>query len=149
MRIIKLIACIAAAVTITGCTCNNGYIGDWFGTWHLEKIQIEGNDLADYQGNIFWQFQSNVINMSELTPGGYHERENHWGTWSENGKMLSLDFNHPVTSGSITPSSLYEPPKIMNLPLEADLAIDKFTSSRLVVTYNAPEASYKYILKKQ
>lgn len=151
MRTLKFIAAglVAACALSSGCTCNNGDIGNWFGTWHLEKIQAEGKDVSDYQGNIFWQFQSDVINMTELTPGGYHERANHWGTWKEQNNTLSLDFNHPVNPGTTTPSSSFEPPLILHLPLEADLAIDKFSSSRLIVTYNAADATYKYILKKQ
>lgn len=148
MRFLKPIYLLAMA-GLAGCTSNNGNIGDWFGTWHLLEIKVDGTADPAYQGNIFWQFQSDVINMTELTLGGYHDRTNHWGIWSQQGKTLCLDYNHPVAPGSTTHVEEFEPPTITRLPLESTLTIDHFTSSRLTVTYQAPETTYQYILKKQ
>ena len=84
---------ILAIMSLCGCTCNDGDIGNWFGTWHLDEMTIGGETDTSYGGDLFWQFQNNVFCMRKVTE--YHEYYPRWGTWAEiDGKTLRLDFTH-------------------------------------------------------
>lgn len=89
------LALITAAIAMihTGCTHNNGDIGPWFGTWHLDSVTIDGKTDGEYQGNIFWCFQSDVIRMV-VVDDATHTRSDHWGTWSEDDNQLFLKYTY-------------------------------------------------------
>ncbi|MDE7388374.1 MAG: lipocalin-like domain-containing protein [Muribaculaceae bacterium] len=150
MRTFKLIfIALTFALGLGGCTTNNGDIGDWFGTWRLIDITIDGTTDTAYEGNVFWQFQTDVVNMLEVYP--QHVSKFHWGTWSESGKVLTLDYDH-TPAPDTTPESEFLPPVSTYLPGGImRLSIDKFTATRLTVTYTDPDTStaYTYHLRKQ
>ena len=56
---VSVLACLA----MTGCTHNDGDIGEWFGEWHLQSIEIDGAADADYDGDVLWKFQNNIVDM--------------------------------------------------------------------------------------
>lgn len=65
------------------CTHNNGDIGIWFGTWHVEKIThvASGEPVATYHGTHFMQFQSSVIRI--VATDSLHNYEQSFGVWDD------------------------------------------------------------------
>ena len=65
------------------CTHNNGDIGIWFGTWHVEKITYvaSGEPVASYHGTHFMQFQSSVIRI--VATDSLHNFEQSFGVWDD------------------------------------------------------------------
>ena len=91
------LACFAAVVAalLSGCTRNNGDIGDWFGTWQMTELAVDGEPLPSYQDDIFWKFQNNVIELIKVQTGlGEHGYDGRWGTWEEDGDRLLLRFDY-------------------------------------------------------
>lgn len=88
--ILLLVAGISAV--FIGCTHNDGDIGDYFGTWKLEEISVDGIEDAGYGKDIFWQFQSTVFCMRKVYEN--HGQENRWGTWYQDSGSLYVDFSH-------------------------------------------------------
>ena len=58
---IYLLIAVAAMVTLSSCSHNNGDIGYWFGLWHLDTVEIDGTPVADYDGNTYFLFQGKVF----------------------------------------------------------------------------------------
>ena len=59
--------CLVLAVYVmsAGCTRNNGDIGDWFGTWQMTEISVNGVAVGNYEKNIFWQFRKRYYKFEE------------------------------------------------------------------------------------
>lgn len=145
---VALCLAIAALLFAGSCTHNNGDIGPWFGSWHLTEITINGTPDSEYQDNIFWNFQNDVVCM--LVRSDYHGNKFHWGTWSEESGKLILDYNHPPKPDTSDPA-IYAPPVQVHMPAEIiTLKIDRFDSGKLQCTYHAPDGTvYGYYLTKQ
>ena len=73
------------------CTRNHGDIGIWFGTWHVENITI-GSAPVNVEGDYFFQFQSKVFRVSQVT--AHEQVVESYGTWeeSEDGTTLTVTF---------------------------------------------------------
>ena len=46
---------------------NNGDIGPWYGMWKLTSLTIDGEEDPAYEGNVFWKFQTGVVQMIGTT----------------------------------------------------------------------------------
>ena len=57
----QLFGMVLLVTLAAGCTHNNGDIGSWFGTWNVERIEIDGVAQADYQGQYFFQFSLSLL----------------------------------------------------------------------------------------
>ncbi len=78
-----------------GCMQNNGDIGDFFGTWKVTSIKVDGIEDASYQGNIFFQFQTSVVRVVEHRPHG--DLTEYFGAWSDEGaSILIINFGFSV-----------------------------------------------------
>lgn len=89
-------ACLLAVFTLglfSACTRNDGDIGDYFGTWHIESLQQDGSSPAAYDGSAFVQFQNTIVCV-RATDALHNERAD-YGTWAENGNTLTLTFPDP------------------------------------------------------
>ena len=80
-RIIMAMALLSAAIS---CTTNNGNIGEWMGRWKLTEIECNGSVVSDYEGNMFFAFQSTVFEVRKV--GDYYEHDEKYGTWVDDGK---------------------------------------------------------------
>ena len=60
-KILYSLCVVSLLLSITGCTQNNGNIGNWFGQWRMDSYKVNGEVQEDYQGNIFFCFQSAVF----------------------------------------------------------------------------------------
>lgn len=137
MRTLVLIIVSVIMILTASCTHNGGDIGLWGGTWHLERIYINGVENITYTGNVFWKFQSDVIDMVE-TDDEMHERQDHYGTWmtSDNDKTLTIDFSHG-SDRFPAGSADYIPPAITGLRGGiTQLEIEKLTGRNLVLRYD-------------
>ena len=93
MQYIRLVVALVAGVIVTGCTQNNGNIGDWFGEWHLESITVNDVDDDTYTGDVLWKFQNDIVEMVVVNAIG-HSHSEHYGTWSSDDAPLILNFTH-------------------------------------------------------
>lgn len=143
------VLCLIVIVMSTiSCTRNNGDIGEYFGTWKLEKITIDGEIDADYDGNMFWKFQSTVFCMQMVDE--YHGSDTRWGTWRETANMLTLDFTHHDNNNPVG-APIYSPFEQSYLPSESvvNLTIVAMLGSAMLLEYiDDTGRIIKYNLKK-
>lgn len=143
MRAYKLL--ILSFLCLCGCMQHNGYIGDWFGTWHLETITVDGTEDTNYKSNFFFQFQSDKIRLCSVDPT-YPEMWNEcFGTWEASDKVLELNLTYTGVGPYWTPwEGTYLSHDNINV-----LQIEKFTSSRLILKHQFDDKTVVYNLKKQ
>ena len=145
------------AMVMAGCTRNNGDIGDWFGIWHMTSVDADGKPVESYEGNIFWKFQNNIINLVKVETGeGEHGRDDCWGTWEESGNRLLLNFTYSDDENSVESgengATIYAPFPILHIPYGtiSQLEIVNRSGGNITLKYVSPEqVTYTYTLKKQ
>ena len=85
---------IMAAISLlilTGCTTNNGDIGDILGQWQLTGISSgDGHATADTDTRMYWSFQSTTIKV--LTVSERHQTSETYGNFRISDETLFLDF---------------------------------------------------------
>ncbi len=142
MRAHKLL--ILCFLFLCSCMQHNGYIGDWFGTWHLESITVDGVEDAAYQGNYFFQFQADKVRISEVNPSYPENVRECFGSWEASGDVLELNFSYTGVGQYWTPwPETYLPPAVNFLE------INKMTNKRLTLTLSLPDKTVIYQLRKQ
>lgn len=105
---------IISLLLFSQCTQPGGYIGDWFGSWHLESIEINGETDEDYKGNLMVSFQGKIFDF------GYLDSVEIYGTWSYAGEILTLIAGYDAGTGS-NMNHLFNPfPTSMHFPAEVD-----------------------------
>lgn len=105
---------------LSGCTQHDGYIGNWFGSWYLQNMYIDGKIDQEYESykdneniynrrEVMVSFQGKIFNMA------YLEGNEIYGTWSYAGEILTLIANYNAGGGSVSPN--FTPyPKVMHFP---------------------------------
>lgn len=150
MRILikHLIAGVIACLTLSGCMQHNGDIGDWFGTWKLESITIDGTESADYQDNIFFQFQTDKVRIVAIDLEPPATRTECFGRWTETDKTLTIDLSHTSASN---PGHFNPLPESLMTKGVNTFTIDSKSSKRMQWTMQTvnPERTVTYSLKKQ
>ena len=122
---------------VSGCTHNNGDIGPLYGQWKLTEIDIDGTPSADYEGNVFWSFQSSAIEIKALYP--YHEVQQCYGNWSMDGDELRLDF----------PDERWQLPGEVMLPASSVLHVLALNTRHALFRYNGSDGHIiTYTLEK-
>lgn len=86
-----IIGVIIALLPLSGCLHNNGDIGPWFGQWKVESIEKNGEVAADYQGDGFLRFQSEVITAVRSYPS-VHSSGTDYGNFVDNGSTMDVEF---------------------------------------------------------
>lgn len=142
--LIKNLMLAVVALALGGCMQHNGYIGDWFGTWKVESITVDGSREPDYAGNLFFQFQSDIVRMVEV--GACQSYSDRFGSWEEEGSTLVLDFSYKAdVSGPFIPLPASHLDRDRNL-----LHIDSKSSRNMQWTLDKPDGTtITYTLKKQ
>lgn len=150
MRILikNLILGLLACVGLSGCMQHNGRIGDWFGTWKLESITVNGTDDTAYAGNIFFQFQTDKVHIIEVDTSVPTTRRDCFGRWEESDGTLILDFSYTAdgTASQFIPMTQTLLSHDVNI-----LTIDSKSSKRMEWTLDKtdPSQTVVYKLKKQ
>jgi len=142
-----VLAAMATCLISAGCTHNNGSIGEWFGEWMMQSVEINGMDDDTYKGDVLWKFQNDIVEMVVIDG---HSHTEHYGTWSDTDGELILNFSH---SDDLTQAGTgkYAPPAQTYLPAAiVSLKIIKLSSPEIVLQY-APEgsATIVYTLRKR
>ena len=86
MKKLTIIFAFVAMLAMSGCVQNNGHIGHWFGLWKVERVTIDGQDDADYKGNVFFAFQGAVFGVRHT---GRHNMVRTMGRFGK--KRLHID----------------------------------------------------------
>ena len=94
MKKLTIIFAFVAMLAMSGCVQNNGHIGHWFGLWKVERVTIDGQDDADYKGNVFFAFQGAVFGVG--TQGGI----TWYGRWDDSEKNGCMVFRLVSHKGS-------------------------------------------------
>lgn len=147
LKKLSIIAVILLA--LSSCRVNNGDIGDYFGSWSLYDMKIDGETPDDFDPELtFWQFQNNIIDICRV--GFMYDRDGHWGTWSEENDRLLLNFMHhdvdeaPGTGGYSAPSWIgFTSDEIISLKFVSR------DSKSMTLSWNSPDGrQYTYSLRK-
>lgn len=132
MNKVLYIFALAAAFLFMGCTRPEGNIGDWFGSWYLEEMLIDGSIDEEYaedkasveENQVMISFQGNVFNL------GYLNGNHIYGTWSYAGEILILVASYNAGGGYQDPK--FDPfPKVMHFPSneeQIEITVTKITS---------------------
>ncbi len=134
MRALSIKLLLLCALCLSSCMQHNGDIGDWFGTWHLQTITIDGNEDTAYQGNYFFQFQTDKVRLSEVATNYPELLDECFGRWKQDDNTLTLDFSYTSNSGDYwTPWPGTHLQKGIN-----HLQILTLTSKTLILTLHTP-----------
>lgn len=146
-KIYHILTILVVSIIIASCTHNNGDVGEYFGTWKLENISVNGENDAAYVGDIFWKFQSSVFCMEQVNDR--FDTENRWGTWMNDGKMLRLDFSH-YDDAHPEGADFYSPFPVTRIPNGVtDLSIISMFGSSMQLQYTGEDGNVVgYKLKK-
>lgn len=87
-----LISSLLLILTLTSCMHNDGDIGNLFGTWKIESIAIDGEEDAKYEGDVFVQFQTEVVRLVQVEHN--YDYVEYLGSWSREGNNLLLDLHY-------------------------------------------------------
>lgn len=125
-----------AMLAMSGCVQNNGHIGHWFGQWKVERVTIDGQDDADYEGGVFFCFQGAVFGVRTSTGGMWY------GRWEENDKgMVDVVFN--TDESAVPPAYLH-----VHLDEKMVFRLVSHKGSDKVLEYVGPDGkTYTYYLK--
>lgn len=146
MRILKILSLIVC-LSLTGCMQHNGHIGNWFGTWKLTSLEIDGAPDDAYQDNIFFQFQSDIVRVVTVNTELSTAYNACFGTWHQDDSTLILDFGYTADE-----NAQFTPPTITGFARgENILHISESGSRTMVWTMQKPdsETTITYRLKKQ
>ena len=126
-----------AMLAMLGCVQNNGHIGHWFGQWKVERVTIDGQDDADYEGGVFFCFQGAVFGVRTSIGGMWY------GRWEENDKgMVDVVFN--TDESAVPPAYLH-----VHLDEKMVFRLVSHKGSDKVLEYVGPDGkTYTYYLKK-
>lgn len=136
---IKTLFVAMILVLMSGCTRNNGDIGELFGQWRVTSIAVDGEEVQDYDGTLYFAFQSSVYcqkKVNEFT----HESDGRYAAWRYEGSGIMVDFSE----------ERYAPFIITGMQMGQNyLEIELSKGDDLVFSYVNPEGvKYVYVLKK-
>ena len=140
-RGLLLLTLLMVMVALTpGCTRNNGDIGDWFGTWRLEEITVDGEDDPDYpRPAMIWKFQGPIIQLL-LPDDATHQCQAGTGSWHTDDGYLYVDFSWKIDGG------WYD---VIHLAEQSRLKVLHLSGSSMRLEYTSPESKvYTYRLRK-
>lgn len=139
---------LCLSLGLSGCFQNDGYIGVYFGSWVIEKIEIDGEKDEAYNGHMMISFQSSMFELAEAG-GGYAIQ----GIWKETGDELMLHgAEETARQWDSAGNAIFPNPVGMgrgdNDDLIVRLHIEKKTSKRMVWTRTAPDGRHwRYTLR--
>lgn len=82
---------VLIATVLPSCTQNDGNIGDWFGHWKLLSVTVNGEKNEEYEGNIFFSFQSSVFCQIKVSPN--HGGDHKFAIFKDEGEYISVTFS--------------------------------------------------------
>ncbi len=132
---------VASMFAMTSCTQNNGDIGTWFGTWHVEQIDMDNSPIDGYMGTDFFQFLSTLFQL-RYTDATHAEKQT-VGRWQDNGSSIDVTF----PDEKLVWVFLYG----INMDKDAvnHFTVEQLTSKEAILALKATNGhTYRYHLKK-
>ena len=141
MKYFISILTILVASIMSSCTHNDGDIGYWFGTWHVETIEKDGTAIDGYHGTHFFLFQSSVFQLRYTDE--LHAEMQTTGRWEDNGDKITISFPDKeqiwVTLYGLT----------VEENAENHFKIEFHSGKNIILSLNGKDGhTYKYHLKK-
>ncbi len=145
-----LIGAVAVILTLLlgGCFHNDGDIGVYFGSWVIEKVEVDGVADADYDGHTMISFQSSLFDLTDVDSGATI-----MGLWSEKGSELTLRGAEETASVKDPAGAPLFPPTTGfgrgdNDDLTVTLDIVKKTKKQMIWTRTDSEGrKWRYVLR--
>jgi len=136
-----LMIMVAAIVSMTSCTHNNGDIGPWFGLWHIESVQKDGAAINGYNGTNFFAFQTSVFQLRYTDD--YQTEQQTTGMWQDLGNEITVTF----------PDQIIIWTQFYGIDMTKDAVnrfkVESITGKDMVLTLASSDGhNYRYILKK-
>ena len=95
MKTLRYFAMLAVLLATAACTHNNGDIGPWFGTWHIDYVGYDPTASSPIAPNAdeqyFLQFQGDIVSLRVVNTVT-HAEDAAYGTWSEGDNSLEITF---------------------------------------------------------
>lgn len=140
-KTIYILITLVAAMAMQSCTHNDGDIGRWFGTWHVESIEMDGTAIDSYDGYSFFQFQSSVFELRLSNP--LHDEQYTVGRWQDNGESIDITFPDTQRVWNYIAGFDFGPSSVNRLLVESA------NGSDMVLSLATSDGhTYRYILKK-
>lgn len=143
------ITLLSLVISLTACQ-NNGDIGDYFGTWAVSEMTVDGTPAPDFTPDItFFSFQNNIVFVERLVDT-YDDLERYAGTWVDTGDVLRLNFTHSDDAHQ-PGQGVYHAPDWLYFPENSviDLKFLEKKSRSMTLQYTTDEgATIVYTLKK-
>lgn len=89
---------LMALACCQGCKVNNGDIGLLYGTWFLDRMEVDGQQYDGWRTpdreDTFFSFQNNICFITYVD--AHHQGDSRVSTWEwvDEDKVISLDFTH-------------------------------------------------------
>ncbi|MDE6194785.1 MAG: lipocalin-like domain-containing protein [Muribaculaceae bacterium] len=111
MKVHSLQMLILGVLLMCGCTQQNGYIGDLFGSWSLTKITCNG-DIVEIEYETVFSFQNEIVSIVGYVDPPF-EAKTRYGNFTHLDQNLTLKFASEPTptygKGYMAPEWLYFP----------------------------------------
>ena len=82
---LSVLVTVVCTLFFSSCFHNDGNIGVYFGSWQIEKVEIDGEPVTSYRGHTMISFQSSLFDLTDIDGNGSIK-----GIWSEKGDLLTL-----------------------------------------------------------
>lgn len=132
-------ALMAVIVMLLTAACqNNGDIGDLYGTWRVDRYTADGEVVHGYADQTVFSFQSSVICIVHLTDD-YGSNDRNYGTWSEDGATLTLNFTHSDDENA-PGTGVYRAPEWLGMTSDEPMVMDVSarSGSDMTLTWVSP-----------
>lgn len=145
----RLTIILLAVMVFCSCKVNNGDIGDFFGSWLMYSMTVDGDIPEDFNPEqTYWEFQNNLICISRVE--FMYDKESRWGTWSEDDNELRLNYTH-CSQGLNPGTGQYRAPDWLGFPPNRVLSLSFVarSSNRMSLTWTDDNGRiYVYSLRK-
>jgi len=125
---------------MSSCSKNNGDIGYWFGMWHLDSIEIDGEPDDGYDGNFYFMFQGKVFCVRWLNEA-YHEYVESYARWEENTEAKTVTINF---ADSRFPSQIVDYAPSIYLNTVTTMTVEMINSTTMVLNYTSNDTGVTY-----
>lgn len=146
MRTLTSILIGLLTLIFAGCSHNNGNIGNWFGTWHVTEITVNGETLETYNQNMYFKFQANICDIITVSP--HHDNFEHFARFQEqDNHTILIDFGHtdewnPVEFDAPAESLLENGPNVLKVS-------NKGSRKKILTLDKEDGTTINYTLRKQ
>jgi hypothetical protein len=148
VRSIYIGSLLTLLLLLSGCTRNNGDIGNLFGTWRLETMTKNGEEVDLYSNltKVYtWAFQSHIVRIQDIRDN--MDYVNYYGSWCKEKDVLILDFTYEDENGN----GEYLPPSPLHLNADGitRLDVNQTSSKEMKLSYRSvDDVEYSYYLRK-